>query len=286
MLLTGDGVKKDIREAVRLFEQSAQHGCHEANFNLWGIFHAGIEGAIPRDPIRAERYARIGSEHQIVGCELEYADILGPGEKADKLRAHALAPGRAAAQIDAGQVYESGLFFPTNLERARLLYETAGAEYQSDGLFHLGKLLLEQLHDVSAAAQVLRKGVKAKNTALSAYLGINIKQGIIPAGDDDYMAMLRFASGRKNAQATVALGQAFRDKGDFPNAYRSFKRAHELGRAEGSEELAKCHEEGIGCERNLARAEEVRREAERRREPDRARARASQVHRLDAHICW
>jgi TPR repeat protein len=283
MLLFGAGVAANTREAVRLFEQSAQHGCFEANFHLWGIFTYGIADDVPRDPVRAERYVRVGAAHGIVGCELEYADLLATGHEAEaeRLRAHALEPRGDDAQITAGRLYESGLYFPENYERARALYEAAVASKVRGAEYWLGRLLLEKLGDTKGAAAVLRRGAHANDAQCAAYLGIKIREGRIERASERESRELLKGAALKNAMAAVAYGEILLEEQQPALARAQFERARNMGSVDGSEWMAKCYAEGIGINRNPKLADDARREAVQRRASEAARARGTAAAGLD-----
>jgi TPR repeat protein len=274
MLLLGNGIAANIPEAVRLFECSAQQGCDEANFCLWGLFTAGFEGAVARDPVRAERHARIGAERGIVGCELEYADLLPPGAERDNYRAHAFARGRAEFQLTAGRLYEEGLLFPANYDRARRLYEAAVANGGKEGLFELARLVLQQFGEDDLAAQLLRTGATKRCVQCRFFLAQEIHKGtLIPESPDEKKQLLQQARTQHCLEAAVMLGQLFIDEGLYPRAKSQFEAARGGGSADGSEWLATCYENGWGVAKNPAKVAELKAEAQARRERDAGRAR-------------
>jgi TPR repeat protein len=274
MLLLGDGVPPNIPEGVRLFEYSAQHGCNEANFYLWGIFNAGFKEVIPRDPVRAERHARIGAEREIVGCELEYADLLGATAEAGRLRAHALAPGRADVQIEAGRLYEEGIVVPANYDRARALYEAAVANGGKEGLFELGRLVLEQFKDPDESARILRIGAEKWCVQCRLFLAEKIQDTTFAAASESEIKdLIVKARGQKSLKAMVMLGRLYLQEESYPKARKEFESARNGGSADGSEWLAECYAKGWGISRNVEKAAELRAEAQERRERDMARLR-------------
>ncbi|WP_342642309.1 tetratricopeptide repeat protein [Rhodoligotrophos ferricapiens] len=192
---TGNGVKRDLRRAAELYQQSAKSGNVDAQYRLGRLLEVGDE-RLPADPAfavsmyqTAARYGQIEAQYR-----LGYALQHGIGIEKDAGQAviwyrRAAEHGLAEAQNSLALMYLTGNGVPRNYDEAAKLFKQAAdqgydwAQNNLAGLYELGWGVTANLDEAkrlyAAAAAKDNPGAKRNLERLAA-----IQQaGRMPSGE-------------------------------------------------------------------------------------------------------
>jgi TPR repeat protein len=204
----------------------------------------GLE-SIPKDPDLALRNAKLGAEHRVVGCMLEYVDLTGNA----LLRTEALGPGLSKKQLAFGRMYAQGGVWGKKVDRAIELFEAARRQQPLIGCYELGQLLVrERPARRDDGIGLLRQGAAAGNPDCCAFLGRCLRIGAFPeTHPGEAISVLEKAAPLRHSPSLIELGKVHLKNGSpTSQVYTFFKRAYETGSARGAKWYAKCLQNGWG----------------------------------------
>lgn len=144
-LFLGDGVTKDMPQAVRLYRQAAAKG-HAKSMNSLGLLYFDGRG-MPKDRREAARYFRMAAEAGLPRAQFNYARCLELGDGVDKDTAAAIAlyrkaaeQGHASAQFNLAQLYARGEKAKKQPDEAIRWWTAAAEQDHAKALLVLGRM--------------------------------------------------------------------------------------------------------------------------------------------------
>jgi TPR repeat protein len=224
MYLNGEGVAKDLSEALRLIRKAADAGDPRGQARLAGMYAQGAAG-LSKDFVEALRLAR---------------------QSADA--------GNDSGQTMMGLIYRNGWGVDRNFEEADRWYRKAAEGGSNAALYDLGLQYARGegvAQDPSEALRWFRKAADAGNLGGVFQVGLAYDNGVgVPADKAEAARWYRRAADAGHPYAMDSLGVLYA-KGDGvpkdqPEAARWFRMAADLGLPNAAKNLAVSYENGFG----------------------------------------
>jgi TPR repeat protein len=280
MLEGGEGVLKDLPEAVRQYEAAANDGVALAHHNLASILRQGSD-EVPADIPRAITHYEYGVEHDVAASMeclarmyLDSNSTMFDRTKArDLLFKGARQGDRQCINLLGCVLEEDGLssrdvIFKLYREAAR----SATKRNDVTPIFNLGVCYLEGKgvsQNVRHARRLFEIAAAAGDPDAAWNLGYIYAKGLGTARDHSRaVTWLERASEKDNPGALNFLGSLYlRGDGCEPDPERAltlFKRAEVLGSVDATVNRAQCFVFGLGVKRSITKALELLNNAENR----------------------
>jgi TPR repeat protein len=165
----GDGVKANMKDAVKWFQKAADQNYPDALVGLGEMTQAGQ--GVPRDPTNAAHLYKLAAEKGNVNGQYDLAYLYenGMGVEKDEAQAAkwyrlAAAGGDPTAQYDIGQRYMLGIGVAPNRIEAYKWLKLAAAQGQTDSKNLLEKLKAQMSSDEVLQANRLATGFSARSS--------------------------------------------------------------------------------------------------------------------------
>jgi TPR repeat protein len=212
----GRGVPKDLLEALRWLERSADAGSEVAMLDLASILMSP-KGAVPQDLKRGVSWLGKAAEAGHLPSKLHYGQALcdgvgiapDPQEGARWVRL-AAEEGYVPAMCTLGFLHKKGQGVERDVRAAARWYRKAVDGGNVPALSNLGVMLAEGIgvaRDEEEAVLLFRRGAKQDDAICMSYLAQMLVKGRGAVQDEhEALRLYRIAAERDNGQAMVGLG--------------------------------------------------------------------------------
>ena len=289
----GDGIQKDLPEAVKWYRKAADLGDAEAQFELAKRFETGSDG-VTLDVVKAAELYLLAAEQGLAGAQYAFAECCFNGrgisankEEAVKWYRKAAEQGNGDAQLKLARCYENGVGVNKddaqsaawyikaaeqgqNVDAAKINFmqeivdlfkkaELGDAEAQLELAKRYEKGIGGVNKDYDESAKWYRKAAKQGNAEAQFRVGIMFYNGEgVNADPREAVKWYRKAAEQGNAEAQYELALCYYNGNgvtkDLSKALNWYRKAAEQGHAEAQYDLGVCYEEGYGVTQNLSEA--------------------------------
>jgi len=229
----GEGVARDLEEAVRWYRRAADQGAAIGQYALAAMFDLGLGVAEDLDAAR-DLYARAARQGNS-GAQFNLGNmtLAGRGGERDPVEAvawfeKAAAQGDAAAHFALGALYERGTGLPKDDGQAIRHYRDAAERGDADAQFNLANMVREgrgTTADQFEAAMLYRRAGE---------------QGLAAAQLNYALMLATGQSGHRNDRMAVEWLRRAADQGD-PRAQYYLATFHEQGRGVARDPVEAAH---------------------------------------------
>ena len=267
MYRKGEGVEKDLAEAMRLLSAAAERGHVKAMYHI-GIMHDNGEG-VPKDKTEAVRWYRNAAElgHPGAMCNLGYMYEFGEGVEQDFGAAaqwyqKAAELGNATAMTNLGYMYDSGKGIDQDYAAAIKWYTRAAELGKPRAMVNLAYLYSNGNGVEANGAEAVKwyqKAAELGDDDAMFNLGVILRSGKgVQRDDAAAIQWYRKAVELDNSSAMVNLGylcgEGIGVERDHEEERRLYERAAELGNTKAMYNLGIMYLNGQGVERSEAQA--------------------------------
>lgn len=266
MYCNGDGVEKDVREAVNYFENAAQAGLPIAMSNLGWIY--SNSSGVTNDEEKAVEWYKKAAEAGLPSAMLTVAEryFYGRGVKEDKDEAftwykQAAIYGIGEAMLKLGDIYITGERVTQNEEKAAAFYKEAADCGLPSAMFKIAELEFSGC----GLAENKEEAIKWYKLAASAgmsdamyNLGNIYVNGLgVPTNIEEAVKCFKDSAEAGNMQAALTLGTMYECGKenyilkDDEEAAKWYKLAAEAGLYEAMCKLGKMYFKGNGVEKKI-----------------------------------
>jgi TPR repeat protein len=263
MLLTGEGVRRDVELGREWIARAAEAGCIDAIRQLGRECENGRWGKA--DASAAAAWYRRGAASGDIECQARLGRILLEGEgiardgaQAVQWLKRAALRGSAYAQRTLGLAYLWGIDVVKNPRFGRRWLTRAAAADDPESCCQLGRLLQEgENSDLAEAAQWFEKGARLGSSSAQTSLGFcyRIGRGVEPDPHSAYK-WAQLAALQGDPKGLHLLGRLHQEgygvEADFGAAARQFMRAAQRGYAPAQARLGWCYLGGRGVDKDVA----------------------------------
>jgi len=264
----GIGTARDLPEAVKYYQMSADQGYAGAQSNLGFCFKHGL-GVNESDIHEAIRLYRLGSEqgHATAQNNLGYCYQHGDGVPADlqeavkyfKLSAD---QGYSAALYNLAHCYTNGVGIDMNIEEAARLYQLGaiqGCAFAQNTLGHCYKRGLGVGKDFEQATKYYFLSAKQGHATAQNNLGYCYQYGQgVPKDLAEAVKWYKLSAEQGHATAQNNLGYCFQHgygvAKDYDQAAKFYELSANQGYATGIFNLGKCFQKGYGKKKDKQEA--------------------------------
>ena len=264
----GEGVPKDMTEAVKWYRKAAEQGLAEAQFNL-GVLYGDGEG-VPKNDAEAVKWFRKAAEQGLAEAQYNLGLCYNNGEGVPKDDAEAVKwfrkaaeQGHAEAQYNLGLCYNFGfgVLKDDTTEAVKWFRKAAeqghaGAQGQLGICYSLGEGVPK---DMTKAVKWYRKAAEQGLAEAQFLLGVLYDNGEgVPKDMTEAVKWYRMAAEQGNAEAQCNLGVCYGNgegvPKDMEEAVRWFRKSAEQGYAEAQCNLGVCYGNGEGVPQDMEEA--------------------------------
>jgi TonB family protein len=273
MLFDGaKGAPKDPAAGLEYLEKAAAQGHRAALLSLGQNLVSGKR--LPADAARAARLFEQAMEKDSPRAAAELAELYqkGAGVEQDKARAFALYAkaaegGYVYAMSQAGWMLERGDAGSPDLKRAQDYYRQAAEKnslWAQERLVHLLSAGKTVDTDLAEAAKWTEAGAAGGSIVLQLRLASDLAKGVEMSAEKKakIVGWLKKSVDLNKPGAATALGSlsayGLSGSADFNQAIRWWQQDAVLGHSPAQMVLVRCYAFGVGVERSLARANELR----------------------------
>ncbi len=264
----GSGVKKDLKEAVRLYRLAADQGHAPAQNNLGACYQRGI--GVDKDTQEAVRLYRLAANQEYAAAQkkLGFCYEKGIGVRKDlkeAVRLYRLAAdqGYAAAQNKLGFCYEKGTGVEKDDKEAVRLYRLAADQGYTAAQYTLGFCYEKGTgveKDDKEAVRLYRLAANQGYAKAQITLGICYQKGKGVGKDDkEAVGLYRSAADQDLPLAQYYLGVCYEHgvgvADDIEEALRLYRLAAAQGYVLAQYKLGVCYQYGNGVEKDDKEAE-------------------------------
>lgn len=276
----GDGVPKDVSEAVNWYRKAAERGYAYAQYNL-GVMYADGEG-VQRNSTEATKWYRKAADQGVAAAQSELGRAYGIGDgvpidhfEAVKWYRKAADQNDATAQRELGLAHANGESVTKDLvEALKWLRKAAdqgdtGAQYSLGTMYRLGKGVAK---DDAEAEKWIQKAAEQGDYDASIYkraengnanaqwwLGNSFEYGLgVPQDDIESIKWFRKAAEQGDADHQLSLGKQYATGDHVPQdsaeAAKWFGKAAAQGKGEAQYQLARAYAKGEGVTKDSSEA--------------------------------
>jgi TPR repeat protein len=242
----GNGVEKDINQALKWYRAAAEAGDAEATEYLGDLFFRGQ--GVEKDPVQAltwwSKAGEAGNTEAMASLGKLY--LGGYGVPEDNARAfewfqRGANGGNVIAMASLGWMYTHGVGVEKDDAKGPIWLRKAAAATNSFAMHELGLMYLNgdgvDQNDYEAA-RWFQKGAEAGDPASMSDLGtMYIWAKGVPKDDSQALTWYRKAAEAGNALAMFNLGSIYEEKQDVTEAVRWYRLAEKAGVAEASKKI-------------------------------------------------
>jgi uncharacterized protein len=138
MYFEGQGVRRDVQQAVVWYERAAEHGDAIARFSLGSIYEHGADG-VARNLVKAASWYRKAGERGLVTAQYRLGLMYRDGRGVPRNQQQAIAwlrkaadQGDADAQIDLGILLTPGRGTPSDIVEAHTWFNLAASRWKDE----------------------------------------------------------------------------------------------------------------------------------------------------------
>ncbi|KAH3764441.1 sel1 repeat family protein [Pelomyxa schiedti] len=263
---SGDGVFKDPRQAVTLYQRAADAG------NATGKYHLGVcyerGNGVHKDMSKAVSWWRKASKtgNTTAMCSLAACYKHGNGvaksmDKALKRYNMALDAGNSTAMFKLGVCYENGDGVFKDIHKAVALYQRAAEGGDARAMFNLGLCYENGTgvdKDIHKAVELYQSATDAGDAQAMCNLGACYEQGEgVDKNFDKALTLYKRAADGGDAVGMCNLAECYECEGvnkNFAEAVTLYQRAANGGDARAMFNVGVCYECGAGVEKDMSEA--------------------------------
>ena len=263
----GDGVGKDLAEAVRWFRKAAEQGNAKAQFNL-GLSYAQGDG-VGKDLVEAARWYRKAGEQGEAKAQFNLGLLYAQGDGVAKDLPEAARWFRKSAEQEEAKAQNIlGLFYARgdgvgkDLAEAARWFRKSAEQGNAKGQRYLAQCYYSGdgvSKSLTEAAQWYRKSAEQGDSEAQRVLGNCYFSGLgVPQDRVEGVRWFRKSADQGDKRSQASLGVCYADGSGVPKdlvqAVHWYRKAAEQGETESQRWLGICYGNGVGVPRDYVEA--------------------------------